>query len=532
MSKWWTMTCVGLSLLVGCSSNKEPEQPPLQPTAPQAPAAQARKAATADVPNVLVVVWDTVRADHLSAYGYERPTTPHLQAFAEDAVVFERAVSDGMWTLPSHASMFTGLPVRRHGANARNKWLDDEFTTLAEWLGEAGYDTYLFSANPYLGSHTNMLQGFDQVEYPWSDRWKKPARKATKSKILPNDASNVLGPKWVEKEYKAGRHQDNVKDAGPVATRALRTFLKGRQQPERPFFAVVNFMEAHAPRVPSLQARQSMFSAEQIDAQLSLDQSYPYLLAYTVGKHEYTPAQVETIAQTYDASLWDLDLATHQMMQMLEREGLMDDTIVIITADHGEHLGEDHKIGHKYSLRNPLVRVPLVVRHGSKLPPRRTNDWVNTSHMMVTLAELLDLTAPAQAEGSSWFGEERADKAYAELIHATPKALERVGAVHPDLDPEPFLVTYTSVESDEGKCIRASDGRQMLFRTATDPLETTDVSDREPGLTAALCGELQAWEQATPVFEGRKGGGSTSAGLSDEERARLEALGYVEDETP
>ena len=141
------LPALGLLILSACSDGPEPGSP--SPTAP-----------AEDAPNVLIVVWDTVRADRLGCYGYELPTTPYLDALAEDSLLFERAVSPGMWTLPSHASLFTGLPVSAHGVSSKHKWLDHRFETLAEVFQSTGYGTYLFSANPHMSRDANLTQGF------------------------------------------------------------------------------------------------------------------------------------------------------------------------------------------------------------------------------------------------------------------------------------------------------------------------------------------------------------------------------------
>ena len=119
-----------------------------------------------DRPNVLWVVWDTVRADRTSLYGHDVSTTPHLDQWARGARVFEDAVSAGASTVPSHGSMFTGLLPTEHGVNNTHRVLDDRLTTIAERLGAAGYQTYLFAANPHISSPQNFAQGFDREVQP------------------------------------------------------------------------------------------------------------------------------------------------------------------------------------------------------------------------------------------------------------------------------------------------------------------------------------------------------------------------------
>nr|MBX2796593.1 sulfatase-like hydrolase/transferase [Myxococcales bacterium] len=116
-------------------------------------------------PNVLVILWDTARADAMSLYGAKRDTTPRMKAWAEEhGVIYERAISPAMWTVPSHASLFTGLAPSTHGAGFDHRWLDNDNVTLAEHLGANGYQTYAFSANPNLSpKRVNLLQGFEQI---------------------------------------------------------------------------------------------------------------------------------------------------------------------------------------------------------------------------------------------------------------------------------------------------------------------------------------------------------------------------------
>ncbi|MCB9663414.1 MAG: sulfatase [Alphaproteobacteria bacterium] len=508
-----------LGALAGCTCAGGPEVP-------------ATKVAGPGAPNVLLVVWDTVRADHLSAYGYDRPTSPRLAALAEEGVLYERAVSPGMWTVPSHASLFTGVPVRTHGTDAQHKWLDHRFTTLAEHFGGHGYDTWLFSANPYLSTHTNLTQGFDEVEHPWSPRWKAAAREATMGKLLPEDASNTLAPRWVPTIYPTGRSKDRVKDAGPVAADALLAWLGGRSDTSRPWLATLNYMEAHVPRVPSRASREALFDASRIHQQLTLDQSFGNLLAYTLGKHAYTAEEIEVIASTYDAAVRDVDAALGVLLDRLEGQGLLDDTIVVVTSDHGEHLGEHHRIGHKFSVYAPLVRVPLVVRWPKGLPPARVAQVVSTLAVPNTVADLAGLPPlPDATLGSLRALDAQPDEAFSELLHATPQALERVGKIHPELDWAPWLRTYQAVEVVDAKCIERSDDARELYALPDDPLETQDLSATDPERAATVCGRLEAWRGRVPPYDPGLAGpdDNPTLALDAATRARLEVLGYLDD---
>lgn len=482
-------------------------------------------------PNVLLIVWDTVRADHTTPYGYARDTTPRLAELAKDGVVYERAVSPGMWTVPGHASLFTGLPESAHGANAATNWLDSRFQTVAETFVDAGWSTYLFAANPHLGDHTNLGQGFERREFPTDKRWAGKARKATTSKLIATDASNTLGPAFKGGgKYPSGRSADQGKDAGPVAGEALMAWLDERQDKQRPFFATLNLMEAHVPRVPSMASREALFDEAQIQAQLEFDQSYGYLLAYTVGLHEFTPPQLDLIEQVYDASLRDIDRATGAIVDQLRQRGLLDDTIVIVTADHGEHIGDHHRADHKFSVYNALVRVPLVIRYPSRFAAGRVARPVSTMDLYATLAEIEGLTMPAGTLSRSLLSEAPA-QAYAELVEPTRLVFDRMRKVHKDFDSSPYELQYASVEDGDLKCIRRSDGHVELFDVRADPAEAHDLAPTRGADAAALCARIDAWRATFPAYDPSKSDARHDE-LSAEEKQRLVELGYLSEEAP
>jgi arylsulfatase A-like enzyme len=491
--------------------------------------------APADAPNVLVIVWDTVRADHLSAYGYKLQTTPRLDAFAKEALLFEHAISPGMWTLPSHASIFTGLPVTAHGAFPGHKILDESFDTFAEHFRTNGYDTYLFSANPYLGDHTQLGQGFDTREFPWDAAWKGKAKANTVDKLLPSDASNSLAPKWKETKYPTGRMNDSVKDAGPVTADALQAWIKGRSEPGRPWLALLNYMEAHVPRIPSLEARKALFDQATVDRQLSLDQSFGYLLAHTVKLHDFEEDEVDVIASTYDASLRDLDAATGKLFDMLAEEAWLDDTIVILTSDHGEHLGEHHRIGHKFSVYQPLIRVPLVIRYPKKVEPGRVEEVVSNLGLFATMTDLAGLPTPeGLMVGSLMDDANRTNVAYSELAKATPQALIRMRKSHPDFTGEawePWEKTYAAVVTPDAKCIARNDGHKELYALPDDRLESNDLAATDTARTEELCGMIDDWRGTFEPYDDRpKPKATPKPELSDDDKERLKALGYMDDD--
>jgi arylsulfatase A-like enzyme len=478
-------------------------------------------------PNVLLIVWDTVRADHLTPYGYARDTTPELAKLAAEGRVWTRAVSPGMWTVPSHASLFTGLPESAHGTTAAHQWLDDRFPTLAETLSDAGWATYLFAANPHVGDHVNLGQGFERREAPDDEAWRRKATQATTSKLLPSDASNTMGPAYKPGKYAAGRDGDRTKDAGPVAAEAMFSWLDGRPQDGRPFFATLNYMEAHVPRVPSLAARKALFTDAEVAEQLAFDQSYGNLLAYTVGLMEFTPEQQGWIRDVYDASLRDLDASLVPILDGLRARGVLEDTVIIVTADHGEHLGEHHLADHKFSVFNDLIRVPLIVRYPKGVPVGVDASEVSTLDVFATVAALTQTSLPAGTLSQSLLIPRDAGAAFAELVAPTTLVFDRMRKVHPDFDSTPYEHVYASVEDEGWKCIVRGDGARSLFDLRADPGETRDLSASDPARADALCGMINTWKASFPAYQPDASAPGSNRTMTKAERCRLVQLGYA-----
>ena len=542
---WRWLPVIGL---LACQSSPDAEESKAAGQAgahgPRGPKAKAAAAAKAEAtvadpnrpipegkPNVLVIVWDTVRADHLSTWGYKRPTTPLLDAWSKQARVYERAVSPAMWTLPSHASLFTGLPESAHGADAEHHWLDKRFTTMAEAFVDAGWTTYLFASNPFLEPHTNLTQGFEVREYPKDPKWAKKSRKATMSKVDDADASNTMGPAYKPGRFPSGRSSDQKKDAAPVAGEALKAFIDARPDPKRPFFAVLNMMEAHVPRVPSEASRTALFSKEEIAKQLAFDQSYGELLAYTVKLREFTPEEIELIEQVYDASIRDLDAATGAILDGLSEAGLLENTIVVLTADHGEHLGDHHRADHKFSLYDALVRVPLVIRYPAAVPPGRETAPVSNLGVFATLAEVTGVKLPEGTLSQSLLRPPSDAAAYAELIEPNKMVFDRMKKVVPTFDTAPWELTYDAVVTPDLKCIVRSDGTRELYDVANDPQELKDLAAARPADAERLCSRISAWKGSFPAYDPSKAEqGEGPPPPSAAERQQLIDLGYMSEE--
>lgn len=308
-------------------------------------------AADRDAPNVLLLVLDTVRGESLSLYGYSRPTTPRLSGFANRGVVFDRAISAAPWTLPSHATMFTGRQPWELGASFRSQ-LDGRYPTLAERFRERGYLTAGFVANTiYASEETGLQRGFLRYQ---------DYRITVKQILLSSEFGQLVSS---TRSKLAIRAADMA--TAPVINDRLLSWLPEARRSGRPFFAFLNFMDAHLPyRTPD-----------------------PWEAKFRRG---------DPMVDRYDAAVGFLDDQVGRLIDELDRQGVLDNTIVVVTADHGEHVG-DHKMdNHANSLYLQLLRVPLVVVFPKSVPAgRRVVEPAGLIDLPATLLELAGATDSA-----------------------------------------------------------------------------------------------------------------------------------------
>lgn len=480
----------------------------------------------ADRPNVLFVVWDTVRADRLSVYGHDKPTTPFLDRLASQAAVFERAISPSYWTLPSHASLFTGLSVTSHGANAKYKWLDGRFVTLAEHFRDDGYDTYAWSSNPNINRSANTVQGFDTFHQPFAQNaWRRKVERVTQTLLHPKDQTTRPDPN----RYKNISHHK----AGNVTHDAFTGWLDARgtnADNDKPFFAFINYMEAHAYRLPSEAARRTVLSDPRAYRRALRTPNLLKRQTNVMLGHwkPYTRNQRQGLYDLYDASIWDMDRYLGRLMADLEARGVLDDTIVVLTSDHGEQFGEHGLYLHNFSVYQPLVHVPLVL-WGPGVAAGRTPDAVSTTAVFHTLMGLTGLPSPAQPIVDH------------DLLHDDPVPVVAELTV-PCANPEKrrldasirdWTASYKAIVAGSNKLIRASNGQHELYDLASDPRETRNLYDPANPVAARLSGVLAEWIMAQPIVTSTAEEQATEnalreAEVDDELMQQLEELGYTE----
>ncbi|MFN8571004.1 MAG: sulfatase-like hydrolase/transferase [Gemmatimonadaceae bacterium] len=326
--------------------------------------------AAAPSPNVLVIVWDAVRHFDLSLYGYDRATTPELAAFAQRGAVFERAFTTAPWSLPSHASMLTGRNPQEMTTGHRQP-LDESQVLISEALDKRGYATGGFVGNPYwLQPDFGVARGFTT----WD---------ALPAMSLGTIISTwwLAKSTWTEIALARGDHRELVRRRASDVNNALISWL-GRRG-DRPFFAFLNYFDAHEPYLPPAPF-DTLFAAH--GARYWHDEL----------PRPYSPTELKETRDVYDEGIRYLDTQLKDLLDRLQAMHLLDSTVVIVTADHGEEFGEHDPslVAHSLTLHTTSTLVPMVVVYPKRIPAG-VRVWEPVSIRDIP-ATVMDLTGAAE----------------------------------------------------------------------------------------------------------------------------------------
>ncbi len=428
--------------------------------------------------NVLLIVWDTVRTGNLSLYGYNRPTTPNLERLSRRGVRFDMAFSTSSWTLPAHASLFTGRWPHEVGVDWKSPVRDD-VPTLAEYLAAQGFDTAGFVANlDYCNRETGLARGFAHYEdfpldaYDIFNRYT-----AFGSRIDVSDSACLLSgllKRLTGRFYDVvPRSKEHVKNA-PAVDRAFLAWLSGRQGRQRPFFAFLNFNDAHTPyEVPDRSVPGFGLRPTSAWDRLTLNRWN------TIDKATFSYHDVRLAIDLYDDCIAYLDRRLDLLLQALQERGVLEDTLVIVASDHGEHLGDHILFFHGCSLYRQLVQVPLVIVNPGKVPAGRViSEPVGLRDIPATVVDLLDLghDTPFPGRSLARFWSSDAGKAAAPLVDpllmetGKPMLLTNQGREPVAKGPMSALV------SGGMHYIRSGDGFEELYVLRTDPEERINLA--------------------------------------------------------
>ncbi|MEJ2704361.1 MAG: sulfatase, partial [Sedimentisphaerales bacterium] len=415
--------------------------------------------APSSAPNVLLIVWDTVRAESMSLYGYERQTTPYLEDLAKEGTVFRNAIATASWTLPSHASLFTGR-YHHETLTSYYKPLDATYPTLAEDLATHGYITGGFVANTeYCCAERGIARGFVHYEdYVASIGELERSSSLIRSLSRQSFVRLLFGYRDVLGRKSAPR-------IGNDFLRWVDHIPNGRS-----FFAFLNYYDAHQPYIAP---------AEFDDMFGPTDRLVTYISRYSCGvpcSSDDTPTdEIESMRNAYDGSIAYLDSNLKWLFGELKRRNLLDRTLVILVADHGEEFAGHSTIGHGKDLYIQSIRVPLILRLPGSVPRDVVvQEPITLRDMPATVIDLLSLPDeglfPGRSLRSHWL----------EPGGNTPKSL--VPALS-ELSYAPWEPNSAPVSKGDMRSlvtgdmhyIRSGDGTEEVYDLRTDPAEHNDL---------------------------------------------------------
>jgi len=447
--------------------------------------------APAERPSILLISIDSLRADHLSCYGYERETSPRMDQLAQEAILFENAVSSSSWTLPAHAAAFTGLPDSVHRVERTNSRLAEGHTTLAEALSAEGYQTVGFWSGPFLDPSFGLGQGFEEYidcRTPFE---------------LPDDDNKI-------RRQKVANFESHGDVTSPRLVAAVSEWMAERRR--APFLLFVHMWDVHYDFIPP----------PPYDTLFAPDPDYDGPAdGRNVAKNldGEVERDVEHTLALYDGEIAWTDLHVGQLIDLLDEHGIADNTIVIVTADHGEEFFEHGAFGHRKTLFEESIRIPLIMRlpDGSGAGTRETRP-VSITDIAPTILEAAGVAPMGPSMGESL------------LATGTAERRVAVSEIFTKVDRErgPLL----SLRGEGWKLVvRRRDGTPWrLFDLNNDPEEQEDLLGKPGALEAIALEELGPVLARLAELKEKYAASADENTLTDELEAELRSLGYIGDE--
>lgn len=462
-------------------------------------------------PNILLMVMDAARAKNFSCYGYGKQTTPNIDKIAREGTLYKYAISPSSWTFPSHASMFTGLYPSEHdalGVDKSNQYLDQKNITLAEVLKKQGYSTVAFSNNSWISNVFGLTKGFDESHiifnkffhgnvldmdhFSKNRKYKSGIRRflemgkaiLTEGNPLKNIANGIL-VKFSRFQYVHLFMDDGANETNYNVKKWICDNKK-----KCPFFMFINYMECHEKYLPPFK-----YWPKEINIRDGIRVNKDPM-KYIFGKVNMNESDFKILESLYDGEYKYLDYRIGQLYDFLDQEGILDDTIIIITSDHGDNIGDHNLMGHALCVYDTLLRCPLIIRYPKKFPAGKIVDKrVQTLDIFKTIMRVLDEKIGEMVEGVSLIPEDIEQESKRIVISewlgypSLPLVLKRF----PDINISDWDNSLRAIYVDDFKFILNSNGLNELYNIDKDPEEKQNIVQDHPQVANILEEELCNW---------------------------------------
>ena len=436
------------------------------------------------LPNILLIVMDATRVDHVSCYGYHSHTTPNLDTLAASGIIFENAFATSAWTPPSFASIFSGCYPSMHKVTGKNLVFGDNIASLPQVLSENGYHTACFSTTAWINATRGFDRGFDNFVETW--------RRSSRSPKYGLGALLALGKKFLYGRDKYTRHLNS----------SLRHWLSDVRRDDNPFFICAHYHNTHSPYRPprAFKKKFALSDERNYDVRKLLHVSTKAgAYGYMAKKIAVSEAEFDVIKAWYDGELSYMDYHIGELVSSLKKMGYFENTVLIITADHGENFGEHGLAFHQFCLYDTLIHVPLIIVAPSlHKKAARIKTLVSLVDLFSTILDLAGIdTGPYEhIDGRSFASfEEDSHRDYILAEYQPPDTILNILRTrYPDFDYSLYQRSMRCVRTREYKFIRYSDGQEEFYDMIHDPLENNNLIGHGIGAEEDLGSILSDWE--------------------------------------
>ncbi len=461
-------------------------------------------------PNVVLVVLDTMRQDYLGVYGHKGGLTPNLDRLASESTVYEEAFSTAPWTLPSHGSMFTGYYPKTHGTSSEDHlWMDDAFLTLPESLQAQGFQTVSITANVTI-EIANFDQGFDHHIYT--------RRSRSNGSLLLTPLLQQLGfpSRWMDK-------------GSATSVVELGNWFQSGYDPSKPFFLFVNVMEPHHPYQPPLKQRIAQLPAGRRYLEISRLAKQKIDGFAWHGSQEDDPRRIELARALYAAEVAYQDEQMGQLTELLSRWVDLDETMVIVTSDHGENLGEAKRWSHLFAVNDYLLRVIMLIRYPNQFPAAmRVKGLCQLTDLIPTIFDVLNVACPIEnLPGRSIVPASftPADAIYAQWWPHQMGLRTIMGSLGRGAPLASWTAHQRVIRTQDYKYIWSSDGHHSLYDVKHDRDEAFNIIAQEPAIAKQLDERLWKWWHDQPDYHHAETQDNTP--LDSHAIEMLKSIGYI-----
>ncbi|WP_227380828.1 sulfatase [Haladaptatus halobius] len=453
--------------------------------------------------NVIVLVLDTVRGKE--TVPARKTLTPTIARLADTGTEYQNAFADAPWSLPSHASLFTGTKPSTHQTTGRKPRLNPELTTVADVFAAAGYETVGISNNTWVSEEFRFDSGFESFLHAWNIAKAPETDQGTLSK----------------------ESQGDQKDTRAEKTTTWITDWMATRDDSRPYFLFANYIDAHLEYAPP-----EKYVTDELPAEYSYEEALQIPQdprRHDIGETSISKDEFDVLRALYRGEITYLDANIEKIVNELQTSGDWDDTIFVITADHGENIGEHGFLGHQYNIYDTLLHIPLVITGGAFSARTATNRLIQLSDLAPTLLDEVGIKAPStrsQFQGYSFHPGSNApirEQIISEYSAPQPSLddlEQRFGSLAAQISH--YGRSLCAIRTHEYKFIHASDGSQELYEISDDQTESRDLIGQGLVIEDELATELRSQTAQKPPERD-----PFSSSISTESKERLRDLGYL-----